>query len=39
MNAREFGDRLAEALDGAGMSKLQFARELQNQTRGPEGER
>ncbi|TFH58984.1 MAG: XRE family transcriptional regulator [Gemmatimonadales bacterium] len=28
MNAKEFGNRLAEALDGMGMSKLQFAREL-----------
>jgi len=29
MRATEFGDRLKEALDGRGLSKLQFARELQ----------
>ena len=29
MMAREFGDRLQEALNGKGISKLQFARELQ----------
>ena len=38
MKAKEFGDRLREALDARGLSKLQFAREVQAR-RGARGER